>query len=149
VAKPRLVIKTDVGTFTRQTSNPYTHVVVVGPVRASWAEAERLASIDYWTRQAAWITLDLADPSRRDRYQTVEGLQSNLAHAQASLAALPTTPITTDQGAPAAYSYHRRLRLAQLQADKVSLERFTWVRVYAVDGTRDDSRSRLSTREGL
>jgi len=48
---PRLAVITDLGTFTRETSRPYTHVVVAGGRRAEVLEAHRLMSIANFRHQ--------------------------------------------------------------------------------------------------
>jgi len=53
MAKNKLTVKTDVGTFTRTTARTYTHVVVAKGYRAEILEASRLAAIAEAKRQVA------------------------------------------------------------------------------------------------
>lgn len=45
MAKQKLVVKTDVGTFTRTTARTYSNIVVTNAYRAEWLEGQRVACL--------------------------------------------------------------------------------------------------------
>lgn len=68
MAKSKLTVKTDVGTFTRQTDRTYTHIVVVEGVPAKTAERDRLRMIEWAQDSVDYLAGEIAkgETHRRD-----------------------------------------------------------------------------------
>lgn len=135
-----LTVTTDVGTFSRQTARPYTHVVVISDQRAEVLEARRLDAIASAERLALAYAAgtdgfgspmdarSIADGSR-DRWVQEYRAEAETLRAQG--------PITNDQPLAggetwAASSWASRRDLAAQYAESPQLEVFRLVRIYEI-----------------
>jgi hypothetical protein len=149
MAKQKLTVKTDVGTFTRSTNRTYAYIVVAKGERAEVLEAGRLEAIKHAKAQAAKYRRVLAtgqsDDIRRDHPVSMafdlkchaeylaDGSYAKWAEgSEATAAKLEADgPITEDAGDWSCVCWNSRLDLAVKEAAK--LERYRHVRIYDVD----------------
>lgn len=141
-------VVTEVGTFTRTTARSYSHIVVVGPVRAAYLERRRqeqmAAAADDAVRYAKIAETGVnprmsKSPSEHDvlcheKFLSDGSYMLWSRQAEASLASLTEKgEITASEGAPAAYGWCGRLELARRQRASVAAQGiYEWVRVFDV-----------------
>lgn len=148
MAKQKLTVKTDVGTFTRSTDRTYAYIVVAKGERAEKLEAERLAGIAHAKEQADRYSRILASGQPDDIREhardfdmkmhaqfMADGSYAKWAEQEAATAARLEAQgaITEDAGDWFCHSWCGRLDLAIKEASSSRLERFRHVRIYDVD----------------
>jgi hypothetical protein len=149
MAKTKLTVTTDAGTFTRTTTRTYSHIVVVKGERHELLQAERLAGIAQCLKYAAEYEKTVATGVSRDdrtdwhREQTAKNIADGsyakwIASYRAEAAELAArAPITADAGDTfGILGWCGRLDLAGKLAATDQASRYREVRIYALDGTR-------------
>jgi hypothetical protein len=148
MAKQKLTVKTDVGTFTRSTDRVYAYIVVAKGERSEKLEAERLSAIKHAKEQAARYRRILASGQPDDVRAhardfdlkchaefMADGSYAKWAEQHEATAAEleAQSPITEDAGDWFCASWNGRLDLAIKEASSSRLERYRHVRIYDVD----------------
>lgn len=146
MAKTRLTVKTELGTFTRTTARTYSHVVVVDNERAEVLESERLRRIaeqrvylKKYELGAGGIAQDVRPLSREfDLKCHAEYLADGsytrwIAGANETIAKLEATgPITADVPGAGVIGWAGRLDLARKLATSALATRYRTVKIFDV-----------------
>lgn len=147
MAKTKLTVKTDIGTFTRSTARSYEALVVAKGERSEQLEAERIAGIKHAQAEAARYRriLETGQPDRvRDHARAfdlechatymADGSYAKWAEQEAATAARLEAQgtITEDAGDWFCAGWSGRLDLAVKEASSSRLTRYRSVRIYEV-----------------
>lgn len=158
MATPKIVVTTDVGTFSRKTARTYTHIVVVKGERFEVLEAYRLSVIKELQKTIKGYEADLVDggAGRREKernqsiragvtpgraadifdFYTAEWIQTHLTSSRVELAKLQAAgEVTEDRGTWFVFGWCGRKDLAVKLAG--TADRFRCVRIYNVAGIEE------------
>jgi len=149
MAKQKLTVTTDAGTFTRTTARTYTHIVVAKGARHEVAEARRQANLqslrDIVARYRKTLVTGV-DPTDRNEYHRAQTARSIADGSYATwipeydariAAAEAVAPITEDIGTTfGLVGWCGRADLAVKLANTEGAQEYRDVRIYALDGTR-------------
>lgn len=132
MAKTKLSVKSDLGTFTRTTDRPYAFIVATRET-AAWLEEQRAQRVAYATDSVKYHTELLATAERREEHghvwlfqagkayssSTVEGAERDLRRAQ-DVVDNRQQPIVDDAQAWGAFQWSSRLDLARKTANGIN-----------------------------